>query len=99
MTLWRERSIEERHLLNPSFCSVVLWYAAAGYVTKRNPAMPLAMSFLVLPFVLHRPTRGSLPRTTATSPAAWPQTSSPRGSRSGRSVMLVPSSGAYARLC
>lgn len=71
MTLWRERSIEERHLLNPSFCSVVLWYAAAGYVTKRNPAMPLAMSFLVLPFVLHRPTRESLPRTTATSLAAW----------------------------
>lgn len=71
MTLWRERSIEERHLLNPSFCSVVLWYATTGYVTKRKPALPLALSFLVLPFVLHRPTRESLPRTTATSLATW----------------------------
>jgi hypothetical protein len=71
VTPWRERSIEERHLLNPSFCSVVLWSAAAGYVTRRNPAMPLALSFLVLPLVLHRPTRENLPRTTATSFATW----------------------------
>lgn len=71
MSLWHERSLEERHLLNPSFCSVVLWHSANGYVTKRNPAMPLALSFLVLPFVLHRATRESLPRTTTTSLAAW----------------------------
>jgi hypothetical protein len=71
VTLWRERSIEERHLLNPSFCSVLLWYSAAGYVTKRNPAMPLALPFLVLPIVLHRSTRESLPRTTGTSLATW----------------------------
>lgn len=71
MTLWRARSLEERHLLNPSFCSVVLWCATTGYATKRNPAMPLALSFLVLPFVLHRLTRESLPRTTATSLATW----------------------------
>jgi len=71
VTLWRERSIEERHLLNPSFFSVVLWYAANGYVTKHSPAMPLALSFLVSPFVLHRPTREVLPRNTATSLATW----------------------------
>ncbi len=71
MTLWAERSIEERHLLNPSFCSMVLWHSASGFVTTRSPAMPLALSFLVLPFVLHRTTRESLPRTTTTSLATW----------------------------
>lgn len=71
MTLWRERSVEERHLLNPSFCSVVLWHSASGFVTTRSPTMPLAISFLVLPFVLHRATRESLPRTTSTSLATW----------------------------
>lgn len=71
MTLWSERSVEERHLLNPSFCSVMLWYATNGYVTERNPTMPLALSFLVLPIVLHRVTRENLPRTTSTSLAAW----------------------------
>lgn len=71
MTLWAERSIEERHLLNPSFCSVVLWHSASSFVTTRSPAMPLALSFLVLPFVLHRATRKSLPRKTTTSLASW----------------------------
>jgi hypothetical protein len=71
VTVWRDRSIEERHLLNPSFCSVLLWQGASAFMTKRSPAMPLALSFLVLPFVLHRATRESLPRTTATSLATW----------------------------
>jgi hypothetical protein len=71
VTLWHERSIEERHLLNPSFCSVVLWHAVRGFATKRNPVMPLALSFVVLPFVLHRPTRDALPRSTTTSLATW----------------------------
>jgi Family of unknown function (DUF6521) len=31
MKHWAERTREEQRLLNPSFCSVLLWYAAQGY--------------------------------------------------------------------
>lgn len=71
MIPWSTRSSEERSLLNPSFCAALLWYAASGYSTESNPAMPLELSFLVLPLVLHRETREMLPRSATTSLAAW----------------------------
>ena len=57
MTLWRARSIEERNLLNPAFCSMLLWQSALAYGSERKAAMAIELSFLVLPFVLHRETR------------------------------------------
>ena len=42
MTPWAERSIEERSLLNPGFCSMLLWHAAQGYASERS--VPMAMS-------------------------------------------------------
>jgi hypothetical protein len=71
MTAWRARSIEERNLLNPGFCSTVLWHAVQGYASGRNTPMALELSFLVLPFVLHGETRESLPRNIATSLPTW----------------------------
>jgi hypothetical protein len=73
MKHWAERTREEQRLLNPSFCSVLLWYAAQGYAAglDTHPAMPFEETFLVLPMVLHRDIRDSLPRTTATSLAVW----------------------------
>ncbi len=71
MTPWRDRSIEERNLLNPGFCATLLWHAAQGYASERNTPMAIELSFLVLPFVLHRETRESLPRTITTSLPTW----------------------------
>lgn len=71
MTPWRERSFEERHLLNPGFCAVLLWHAAQGYASEREAPMPVELAFLVLPFVLHRQTRESLPRIITTSLPTW----------------------------
>lgn len=71
MIPWRERSIEERNLLNPGFCATLLWHAAQGYASERNTAMAIELSFLVLPFVLHGETRESLPRSITTSLATW----------------------------
>jgi hypothetical protein len=31
MTVWTERTLEERNLLNPAFGSVLLWHLAKGY--------------------------------------------------------------------
>lgn len=71
MTPWTERSIEERNLLNPGFCAMLLWYAAQGYSSERPLPMPIEVSFLVLPFVLHKDTRESLPKSIRASLPTW----------------------------
>ena len=71
MNLWAERSLEERNLLNPAFCAVLLWHAAHGYATERSTSMAIEVSFLVLPFVLHRETREDLPSSIRTSLPTW----------------------------
>lgn len=71
MISWIERPPEERALLNPSFCSCLLWQAAVGHESTRKTLLPFDISFLVLPLVLHRETRESLPRATKTSLAVW----------------------------
>jgi hypothetical protein len=71
MTQWSSRPTEERGLLNPSFCSCLLWQAADGYKTVVQQPLPFDISFLVLPTVLHRETRESLPKLVKTSLAVW----------------------------
>jgi len=71
VTPWHTRSVEERNLLNAGFCSTLLWHAALGYASERRAAMAIELSFLVLPFVLHRETRESLPRNITTSLPTW----------------------------
>lgn len=71
MTPWAERSREERALLNPGFCASLLWHAARGYSDASDSALSFEESFLVLPLVLHRETRETLPRDTRTSLAVW----------------------------
>jgi hypothetical protein len=66
-----DRSAEERALLNPAFCSCLLWQAAVGYESTMKEPLPFDISFLVLPLVLHRATRESLPNSIRTSLATW----------------------------
>ncbi len=71
MSEWTGRPAEERALLNPSFCSGLLWQASAGYDSSLHTPLPFDISFLILPIVLQRETRESLPRTVRTSLAVW----------------------------
>lgn len=75
MTVWASLAFEERNLLNPAFCSILLWQAASGYAGSSRAdvaaGIPFELGFLVLPMVLHRETRETLPRTTATTMAVW----------------------------
>jgi len=90
MIAWLTRSPEERGLLNPSFCAVLLWQAAQGHMADSNAALPFEAAFLVLAMVLHRETRESLPRGVATSLAVWLQEKSLAPSRiADRSRALV----------
>jgi hypothetical protein len=71
MIPWHGRPIEERTLLNPGFCAMLLWHAASGYASERTAPMAIELSFLVLPFVLHRETRETLPTNIKTSLPTW----------------------------
>lgn len=73
MSHWSERTIEEQRLLNPSFCSMLLWFSSFGHAAASAAGLGLTFEecFLVLPMVLHRDVRESLPGSVATSLAVW----------------------------
>lgn len=74
MKTWAERAHEERHLLNPAFCSALLWSAAGGAANRPNPArasLSFLESFLVLPLVLHQKTRKTIPNILTSSLPVW----------------------------
>lgn len=70
---WHERPIEEAHLLNPAFCCATVTSSVIGYTSVKNDGMPFPLAFMILPIVLHKPTRDLLPRDTRTSLPAWMQ--------------------------
>jgi hypothetical protein len=65
------RPAEREALLNPAFIALVLSQAAAGHTRRTKLPMPLSLSFLVVPIVLHAPTRAALPRKVTTKPGSW----------------------------
>jgi hypothetical protein len=71
MTAWTDRSPEERALLNPGFFSMLFWHAATGHMAEGGAGLPFGTGFLVLPMVLHRETRESLPKMVTTSLPVW----------------------------
>jgi len=71
MIPWPDRSAEERALLNPSFFSVLFWHAATGHSGELGVDLPFSTAFLILPMVLHRETRESLPKMVTTSLPVW----------------------------
>ena len=74
MKTWIERAYEERHLLNPAFCSSLLWAAARGAATRASsPRASLSFleAFLILPLVLHQKTRTTIPRILTSSMPVW----------------------------
>lgn len=75
MNAWERRPHEEAVLLNPAFSATLIWSAARGYesvdVRVPKPPFPLELAFLILPMVLHRPTREELPPSVATSLPVW----------------------------
>lgn len=73
MKAWRERPIEEAHLLNPAFCCAAVTSSVIGYTSVENEGMPFPLAFMILPIVLHKPTRDLLPRDIRTSLPAWIQ--------------------------
>lgn len=60
MKVWHERPAEVAYLLNPAFCGEVIARCSYSHLEENGRGLPFSVSFLVLPIVLHGPTREKL---------------------------------------
>lgn len=68
---WNDRPPEAAYLLNPAFCAFLIASAASTFEETAETALPYLTTFLILPVVLHKPTREALPHTARTSLPVW----------------------------
>src|ERR1700730_16939182 len=73
MQPWSERVVEEAYLFNPAYCATLLVKTTDEFIRKTGRSFPFALTFLVLPIVLHQGTRSALPSSTVTSLLPWIQ--------------------------
>lgn len=71
MKSWAERPTEIGNNFNPAFCGWLLREATEGYCSVTPAGLPFPLIFLILPVILHRPTRDMLPRSTVTALHPW----------------------------
>lgn len=71
MKAWSERPTEVGNNFNPAFCGWLVREAVEGYCSVTPAGLPFPLVFLVLPVILHRPTREILPRSTVTALHPW----------------------------
>lgn len=73
MQPWSSRPIEESYLFNPAFCALLIANTSSEFTKKTGYPLPFALSFMILPIILHQKTRKALPVTAVTSLMAWSQ--------------------------
>ncbi len=64
-------SSEEVALFNPAFIARLLHAATSDYEKAHERALPVALAFLAVPLLLHKPTRDDLPRHASSQMQAW----------------------------
>jgi hypothetical protein len=68
---WSERPAEEARNLNPAFCGELISRTISDYFKIRQQPFGFALSFVILPIALHKPTRDQLPGNASAAFAAW----------------------------
>ncbi len=68
---WYQRSRETAAHFNPAFCGELLSLTVAEYRRVCHRPLPLPLAFVVLPLVLHNPTRQALPKRASAIFAVW----------------------------
>ena len=71
MLPWQKRPFEIANLVNPAYCSLIIYTSLSDFYKEKHQGMSYALSFLILPMVLHKPTLESFPQTTKTSLYEW----------------------------
>jgi hypothetical protein len=68
---WKERNTIVANLFNPAFCGEVVRVVANNYNKHTSTKFPFAFAFIVLPILLHKPTRDQMPKTIRTYFFVW----------------------------
>src|SRR5262245_18551710 len=68
---WQDRTDEEERNLRPAFCGELIYGGVSEYVMLRKQPFGFALSFIVLPIVLHKSTREQLPGNASAAFAGW----------------------------
>ena len=71
MDAWTKRIPEIAHLLNPAFCSSIIYQVILEYQKKAKRKFPFTLIYLILPIVLHKLTRERI--TSRTNMVVWIQ--------------------------
>lgn len=71
MQQWSRRNPAVAELLNPALVATVIANAAVQYERESGRPMPFELGFLLVPLVLHRGTRQSLPNRTDSHLTKW----------------------------
>jgi hypothetical protein len=70
---WEARPFEIAYLMNPAFCGEILRRAITRYFETAGESLNYPLSYLVLPIVLHRKTRESIPAKSSEQLHTWLQ--------------------------
>lgn len=68
---WENRPATVANLLNPAFCGEIIRVMLKAYYSETNKALPFELTFLVLPLVLHKQSRESLPSSSSKNFYEW----------------------------
>ena len=68
---WADRPSEEAKNLNPAFCGELIARTVGEFHKARRAPLNFATAFTILPLVLHKPTRDSLPGRANAVFAGW----------------------------
>ena len=71
MEAWNKRIPEIANLLNPAFCSTIIYHVILEYQKKAKREFPFTLIYLILPIVLHKSTRERI--TSRTNMVVWIQ--------------------------
>ena len=71
MKEWANRPPEIAALLNPAFCGLLISTALDTYTQNTIEGAPYAFPFVILPLILHKPTRQAFPRSSRTAFSTW----------------------------
>lgn len=71
MKEWANRPPEIAALLNPAFCEFLISAGLDAYMQNVKEGAPYAFPFVMLPLVLHKPTRQAFPRSSRTAFSTW----------------------------
>jgi hypothetical protein len=70
-TAWAVRPPEEARNFNPAFCAELIARTVGEFHKARQKPLSIATAYLVLPLVLHKPTRDALPSRANAALGTW----------------------------